>query len=109
MNVSSILRKWIDLVNKYSDVENKKENDNNEMAKNVITVEGNANDLFEISNNGEMKQTRLFFLLPESLEENSETLDLTITSTNPYHSFPIFDSLLDKKIRISVDIIGDEE
>lgn len=79
------------------------------MGKNIIKLEGNTNDLFEMSKNGEMKQTRLFYLLPEDLNGNSETLDLTITSTNPYHSFPIFDKLLGKKIRISVDVIGDEE
>lgn len=73
--------------------------------ENVINVEGYANDLLQISNSGEMKQTRLFYLLPENLEENQETLDLTITSTNPYQSFPVFDKLLGKKIRISVDII----
>ena len=73
--------------------------------KNVITVEGYTNDLLGVSNNGEMKQTRLFYLLPESTEENQETLDLMITSTNPYQSFPIFNQLLGKKIRISVDII----
>jgi hypothetical protein len=71
----------------------------------VITVEGYTNDLLGVSNNGEMKQTRLFYLLPESTEENQETLDLMITSTNPYQSFPIFNQLLGKKIRISVDII----
>jgi hypothetical protein len=75
--------------------------------KNVISVEGYANDLLEINNSGEMKQTRLFYLLPDNLEENQETLDLTITSTNPYHSFPIFDKLLGKKIKISVDIIDE--
>lgn len=74
--------------------------------KNVISVEGYANDLLEVSNNGEMKQTRLFYLMPENLdEENLETLDLTVTSTNPFKSFPIFDKLLGKKIRISVDVI----
>ena len=72
-----------------------------------MVLEGYADDLYEFSNNGEMKQTRLFYLLPENLEENQETLDLVITSTNPYHSFPIFDKLLGKKIRISVDIIED--
>lgn len=74
-------------------------------SQNVISVEGNANDLLELSDNGEMKQTRLFYIIPENLEENQETFDLTITSTNPYKSFPIFDQLLGKKIRISVDII----
>lgn len=74
--------------------------------ENVITVEGNVNDLLEVSKSGEMKQTRLFYLIPENVEEdNEETLDLTITSTNPFKTFPIFDKLLDKKIRISVDII----
>lgn len=73
--------------------------------KNVLTVEGYTNDLLQISNSGEMKQTRLFYLLPESMEENQETLDLCITSTNPFQSFPIFNQLLGKKIRISVDII----
>lgn len=73
--------------------------------ENVMSVEGYTNDLLQISNSGEMKQTRLFYLLPENLEENQETLDLTITSTNPYQSFPVFDKLLGKKIRISVDII----
>ena len=75
------------------------------MVKNVITVEGKTNDLLEISKNGEMKQTRLFYLLPENLEDNQETMDLTVTSTNPYCHFPIFDQLLGKKIRITVDII----
>lgn len=74
--------------------------------ENVITVEGNVNDLLEVSKSGEMKQTRLFYLIPENVEEdNEETLDLTITSTNPFKTFPIFDKLLDKKIRISVDVI----
>ena len=73
--------------------------------KNVITVEGYTNELLSVSNNGEMKQTRLFYLMPESEEENQETLDLMITSTNPYQSFPIFNELIGKKIRISVDIV----
>ena len=85
--------------------ENKIEKEETKMSKNVIVDEGYADDLYEISHNGEMKQTRLFYLLPDNLEENQETLDLVITSTNPYHSFPIFDNLLGKKIRISVDII----
>ena len=78
---------------------------NKKKVENVISVEGYADDLYEISKNGEMKQTRLFYVISENLEENQETMDLCITSTNPYHSFPIFDNLLGKKIRITVDII----
>ena len=86
----------------------KKEEDivtDNVSTEKVIEVEGETNDLLEISNSGEMKQTRLFYLLPDNLEGNNETLDLTITSTNPYKSFPIFDKLLNKKIKITVEII----
>lgn len=73
--------------------------------RNVITVEGYADDLYAVGNNGEMKQTRLFYLMGD--EEGSETLDIALTSTNPEGSFPVFDSLLGKKIRISVDVIGE--
>lgn len=72
---------------------------------NVITVEGNTNDLLEVSDDDEMKQTRLFYFLPDDLTQNMEILDLTITSTNPYCEFPMFDKLLNKRIRIKVDII----
>lgn len=74
-------------------------------AKTVMSVEGYANDLYAINSSASMKQTRLFMLLPEDLDPDKETLDLCITSTNPNGSFPIFDKLLDKKIRIRVDII----
>lgn len=75
------------------------------MEKRVFSVEGNTNDLLSLSQNGEMKMTRLFYLMPENLEENTETIDVSITSTNPYKSFTLFDQLLGKKIRISVDIL----
>ena len=78
---------------------------NKKKVENVISVEGYADDLYEISKNGEMKQTRLFYVIPENREENQETMELCITSTSHYHSFPIFDNLLGKKIRITVDII----
>lgn len=97
----------MEIFNYFCRKENKFEKEEAKMCKNVIIAEGYADDLYEISNNGEMKQTRLFYLLPENLEENQETLDLVVTSTNPYHSFPTFDKLLGKKIRISVDIIED--
>ena len=93
------------LFNHFCRKEDKIKKENTSMSKNVIVAEGYADDLYEISNNGEMKQTRLFYIIPDNLEENQETLDLVITSTNPYHSFPIFDNLLGKNIRISVDII----
>ena len=73
----------------------------------LFTVEGNANDLLQVSNNDEIKQTRLFYLLAKTDEEDSETLDVCITSSNPYKNFPIFDKLLDKKFRVTVEIIDE--
>ena len=77
------------------------------MEKNIITVEGYTNDLYSVNRNGDMKQTKLFYLIPEDMNGDSETIDLCITSTNPNKAFPIFDEMLDKKIKISVEIIED--
>lgn len=77
------------------------------MEKNIITVEGYTNDLYSVNRNGDMKQTRLFYLIPEDMNGDSETIDLCITSTNPNKEFPIFDEMLDKKIKITVEIIED--
>lgn len=77
------------------------------MGKNIITVEGYTNDLYSVNRNGDMKQTRLFYLIPEDMNGDSETIDLCITSTNPNKEFPIFDEMLDKKIKITVEIIED--
>lgn len=73
------------------------------MIERVISVEGYADDLY--AERSEMKQTRLFYLMPENDDANTETLDVCITSTNPNKNFPIFDKLLGKKIRISIDIL----
>lgn len=70
-----------------------------------INVTGNADDLLQVSNNGEMKQTRLFYFLPDCEEDNEETFDICITSTNPHKRFPIFDKLLGKKIRVNIEIL----
>ena len=75
------------------------------MEKNIITVEGYTNYLYSVNRNGDMKQTRLFYLIPEDMNGDSETIDLCITSTNPNKTFPIFDEMLDKKIKISIEII----
>ena len=52
--------------------ENKIEKEETKMSKNVIVAEGYADDLYEIRHTGEMKQTRLFDLLPYNLEGNQE-------------------------------------
>lgn len=72
---------------------------------NFLTLEGNVNDLLMINNNGSMKMTRLINIEPTADVVDEEIIDVAITSTNEYCSHPFFDKLLNKKIRIRIDII----
>lgn len=82
---------------------NKSKNDNTTYRK-LLSVSGNASDLYEVNKDESMKQTRLFYLIPDELQSNNETFDICITSTNPHMNFPIFDQMLDKDIRITIEI-----
>lgn len=70
-----------------------------------LTLEGNTDDLLMINSDNSMKATRLIRLDPKSSEINEEIIDLAITSTNMNGVHPLFDKILGKKIKISVDII----
>ena len=70
-----------------------------------LTLEGNTDDLLMINSDSSMKATRLIRLDPKSSEINEEIIDLAITSTNMNGKHPMFDKILGKKIKISVDII----
>lgn len=70
-----------------------------------LTLEGNTDDLLMINSDNSMKATRLIRLDPKSSEINEEIIDLAITSTNMNGEHPMFDKILGKKIKISVDII----
>lgn len=76
------------------------------MEKNIfLELEGNANDLLMVNGDNSMKCTRLIKLDPTSLEIDEEIVDLCITSTNMSGEHPLFDKLLDKKIKITVEIV----
>lgn len=81
-----------------------KSNDDGATYRKLLSVSGNASDLFEVNKDGAMKQTRLFYLIPDDLQSNNETFDICVTSTNPHMNFPIFDQMLDKDIRITIEI-----
>ena len=70
-----------------------------------LTLEGNTDDLLMINSDNSMKATRLIRLDPKSSEINEEIIDLAITSTNMNGNHSLFDKILGKKIKISVDII----
>lgn len=70
-----------------------------------LTMEGNADDLLMVNADNSMKCTRLIKLDPESREENEEIIDICVTSTNMNGEHPMFDKLLGKKIRMTIEIL----
>ena len=76
------------------------------MKKDYIVLEGNTNDLLLVNGDSSLKSTRLIKLdLNATSEYNEEIIDLAITSTSMKKEHKIFDGLLNKKIKISVDIL----
>lgn len=76
------------------------------MKKDYIVLEGNTNDLLLVNGDSSLKSTRLVKLdLNATSEINEEIIDLAITSTSMKKEHKIFDELLGKKIKISVDIL----
>lgn len=88
------------------------------MDKNFLVLEGNTNDLLMIDRLSSccLKSTRLIKLdnspilenmEPEEQEREEEIIDVAITSSNAKSKHPLFDKLLDKRIRITIDIVDD--
>lgn len=74
--------------------------------KNIfLQLEGNANDLLMVNSDNSMKCTRLIKLDPTVTEINEEIVDICITSTNMNSEHPLFDKILNKKIKITVEVI----
>ena len=70
-----------------------------------LELEGNANDLLMVNNDNSMKCTRLIKLDPTVTEINEEIVDICITSTNMNGEHPLFDKLIDRKIKITIEFI----
>ena len=78
---------------------------NNTNEQIYLELEGRTNDLLMVNNDNSMKCTRLI-RLDENTKMDDEIVDLCITSTNMgTYTHPVFDKLLDKKIRITVTIL----
>lgn len=76
--------------------------DNNKV---ILQVEGNTNDLLRVSNENGMKGTSFIHCNTSSREIGEEIISIHIDSTNEALTFPIFDEMIDKKIRITVEEI----
>lgn len=69
-----------------------------------LTLVGNTNDLLNISENGEMKMTRLFNV-DENNDLNVTSVSLELWSDDKTKEHKIFNQFLDKKIEITIKII----
>ena len=80
--------------------------DNNNV---VLSVEGYTNDLLQISKAHNMKRTSLVYFNPISKEIGEEVVTVSIDSDNESLTFPIFDKMVNKKIKITVETIDEDE
>lgn len=79
---------------------------NNNQNQPFLQLEGYANDLLAVDEKYGMKHTRLVDL---GVNDEDEVLDVTIMSTNPAtDKHPRFDKLLDRKIRITVELVPND-
>lgn len=73
------------------------------MSENIeLKLTGNTNDLLSVSENDELKITRLF-KDDEDLETTSVSFELVSNDTTKEHKF--FNQLLNKKIEITLRVI----
>lgn len=73
--------------------------------KMIFQVEGNTNDLLQVSSEHNIKRTSLVHFNPVSKEIGEEVITVSIDSTNEALTFPIFDEMVNKKIRVTVEVI----
>ena len=78
------------------------------MSNIFLELEGKTDDLLMVNNDESMKSTRLI-KLPDTNEEDEEVIDISVTSTNIWHSHPEFDKLLGKRIKMTIEILNDED
>ena len=70
----------------------------------LLQIEGNADDLLTVTPDGKYKSTRLIDMKEDA--ENGEICDLSFTSTSMNKEFNTFDKIIGKKIRITLEYIG---
>ena len=52
-----------------------------------------------------MKRTSLVYINPTSKEIGDEVITVSIDSTNEALTFPIFDKMIGKKIKVTVEVV----
>lgn len=74
------------------------------MYKNVMTLEGNTNDLLTYEPSRNLKMTRLVDTDEYVDETEGETVDVAITSVSESGEHKWFSKIYGKKIRVTVEV-----
>ena len=77
------------------------------MAK-LFEIEGPVDDLLNVSPDGTMKCANLVYLGPDKMDAESEIFHFAITSTAMNAKHDIFDKMLGKRIKVTVEMTEDE-
>ena len=75
----------------------------NQDEKTKFVLEGKTDDLLFVNGNGSIKATRFVMIDENTSIENDEIVDVSITSTSNNGKHELFDSLLGKTVRITVE------
>ena len=73
--------------------------------KEKIELTGKTDNLLFVNNQGNVKSTRLVMLDENTSIEDSEVIDVSMTSVSNNGKHPLFDSFLGKEIKITVETI----
>lgn len=75
----------------------------NQDEKTKFVLEGKADDLLYVNGNASIKATRFVMIDENTSIENDEIVDVAITSTSNNGKHELFDSLLGKTVRVTVE------
>lgn len=71
-----------------------------------LSLEGGTDELLSVSDDKSIKMTRLLKIDGDTDPETEEVFDISITSVNPNGDHAMFDRLLGRKIRVTIEVEG---
>lgn len=75
------------------------------MSEKILEAIGPVDDLLNVSPDGTMKCANVVFLGEDPMNPESETFHISITSMNQNKEHEVFDNMLGKTIKVTVETI----
>ena len=77
------------------------------MLKTILECQGGTDDLLTVSPDGTMKCANVVYLGDNPMDSNSEVFHVSVTSCAMNGEHEVFDEMLGKQIKITVQILED--